>query len=289
MAEGVGRHPGRAGEAVKPPLAYYGSKVTMGPQIAALLPPHKHYVEPFAGSLAVLLAKRPSQMETINDLNRELMTFWRVLRERPADLERTCALTPHSRAEHDMAFEQVADGDELEIARRVWIRLTQGRSNALQRRTGWRHFVDPGHGFSMPDYLRAYQERMAAAAERLARVSLECLPALDLIAKYGAEPSVALYVDPPYVMSTRNSTHYRHEMTVDEHGQLAEALNGSAAAVVLSGYRSPLYEGLYEGWHSHEIAATNTQGGERSARIEVLWSNRPLATADYLFGEAAGE
>lgn len=89
---------------MKPPIAYYGAKVTIGGQIAALLPDHEHYVEPFGGSLAVLLAKRPSRMETVNDLDGELMTFWRVLRDRPADLQRACALTPHARAEHLEAF-----------------------------------------------------------------------------------------------------------------------------------------------------------------------------------------
>lgn len=272
---------------MKPPLAYYGAKVTIGHQIAALLPVHEQYVEPYGGSLAVLLAKRPSRLETVNDLSRALMTFWRVLRDRPADLARVCALTPHSRAEHDAAFADVVDEDELEIARRVWVRLTQGRSNALQRRTGWRHFVDPTTRFSMPDYLDAYRDRLGAAAQRLAHVSLECMPALDVIAKYGSHPRTALYVDPPYVPSTRNSTHYRHELKADvEHRELAAALADCSAAVVLSGYSSALYDDLYDGWYRHEINTTNTQSGERSTRVEVLWTNRPApVVADGLFAE----
>jgi DNA adenine methylase len=267
--------------ALKPPLAYYGAKVNIGPRIAALLPLHEHYVEPFAGSLAVLLAKPPSLMETVNDLNKGLMGFWRILRDRPADLERVCALTPHARAEHDAAYQPVPDDHpdrDLEAARRVWIRLTQGRSNALQRRVGWRHHVKPGP-ISLPRYQAAYVDRMAAAAERLSTVSLECMPALDLIAKYGADPGVALYVDPPYVTSSRNSTHYRHEMTDADHRDLAAALAGCAAAVVLSGYRSPLYDDLYDGWHIHEIGVTNTQSGAAAPRTEVLWSNRPFPTS----------
>lgn len=88
---------------MKPPILYFGGKITIGPLIAQLLPPHEHYVEPFAGSLAVLLAKKPSPHETVNDLDDMLMTFWRVLRDRPADLERVCGLTPHSRAEFTAA------------------------------------------------------------------------------------------------------------------------------------------------------------------------------------------
>jgi DNA adenine methylase len=84
---------------VKPPVTYYGGKTTIAARIVSLLPRHRHYVEPFAGSLAVLLAKPPSPMETVNDIDRDLMTFWRVLRERPADLGRACVMTPHSRRE----------------------------------------------------------------------------------------------------------------------------------------------------------------------------------------------
>jgi DNA adenine methylase len=90
-------------QVVKPPFAYYGGKTTLAPIIANLLPQHEHYVEPFAGSLAVLLAKTPSRAETVNDLDGDLVTFWRVLRDRPDELERACALTPHSREEYEQA------------------------------------------------------------------------------------------------------------------------------------------------------------------------------------------
>jgi DNA adenine methylase len=119
---------------IKPPIPYFGGKITLGPAIAALLPAHRHYVEPFCGSLAVLFAKQRSGMETVNDLDGELMTFWRVLREQPDDLIRVCALTPHSRGEHQAAYEPA--GTDLETARRVFVRLTQGRAAKLHR-TGW--------------------------------------------------------------------------------------------------------------------------------------------------------
>lgn len=263
--------------AVKPPFPYYGSKQTLATHIASVLPAHQHYIEPYGGSLAVLLAKWPSRQETVNDLSRDLMIFWRVLRDRSADLARRCALTPHSRAEHDAAFTPVEDGDELEIARRTWIRLTQGRSNALYCRTGWRYQVRE-NGLSLPGYLDAYRDRLIPAAERLAGVSLECLPALDIIARYGSDPTVAFYVDPPYVPGTRNSSHYLHEMKTEaEHRELAAALNSTAAAVILSGYSSPLYDELYQGWHRREIRMVNTQAGVASSRTEVLWSNRPFS------------
>jgi DNA adenine methylase len=174
------------GNALRPPIAYFGGKTTLAPQIAALLPPHRHYVEPYCGSLAVLLAKDPSPMETVNDLDQALVTFWRVLRDRPGDLARVCALTPHARAEQTASYDVSDEPDDLELARRVWVQLTQGRAGT-RRTTGWRHYVKPSGDTSMTDYLDGYLARMAPAAARLRRVSLECRPALELIDKYGAE------------------------------------------------------------------------------------------------------
>jgi DNA adenine methylase len=264
---------------VKPPLTYYGGKTLLAPRIAGMLPEHRHYVEPFGGSLAVLLAKEPAPHETVSDRDGDLITFWRVLRERPSDLERYCTLTPHARLEHQHTYGPVS-GDhpdaELEQARRVWVKLTQGRA-ATMLPTGWRHYVRPVGATGMPRYLAGYLGRMAPVAQRLRQVSLECRPALDLIASFGRHRDVLLYVDPPYAATTGRATGYRHEMTGDdEHRQLAEALNACRSTVVLSGYRSGLYDDLYAGWHRHEIDTFTGQGGKRAERTEVLWSNRPL-------------
>lgn len=264
----------------KPPFAYYGGKTTLARRIADLLPEHRHYVEPFAGSLAVLLARPPALMETVNDLDHRLMTFWRVLRERGDDLMRVCSMTPHGRAEHQAAYALDDGCDDLELARRVWVCLTQGRGGTL-RRTGWRYFEDPGRRGSsgMPEYLAAYVERMGDVIERLRHVSLECRPALEVIRAYGKHEEALLYCDPPYLGSVRSSRQYVVEMSHDnEHRDLAEALHACAGAVVISGYDSPLYADLYGSWYRHEIEAFTGQANTNGRRTEVLWSNRPLLT-----------
>jgi DNA adenine methylase len=281
-----------------PPFAYYGGKTTLAERIVAHLPDHGHYVEPFAGSLAVLLAKPISDMETVNDIDGALMTFWRVLRDQPEALIRASALTPHSRAEHATTYELTDDMPELETARRVWMQLSQGRAGT-RRRTGWRHYVNPvGSSSSMPDYLMAYVARMDAVAERLHHVSLESRPALELIERYGREPDVLLYCDPPYLASTRGwGNNYKHEMrTEQEHVELLDALLDCRAAVVLSGYPSDLYESAFRDaftdWYRVELAAW-TGNGIRDGRtktdgdrVEVLWSNRPFGKQGVLdFGE----
>lgn len=282
-----------------PPFAYFGGKTRLAAKLVELLPVHEHYIEPFAGSLAVLLAKRPSRMETVNDLDGLLMTFWRVLREKPEQLARVCALTPHSRAEHALIRGDALNGlegvDDVEVARLVWLQLTQSRGGTMRASTGWRYYVNPGgNSTGMPGYLDAYVDRMAAAAERLQHVSLECLPALDIIEKYGAHPKCCLYVDPPYLGETRSSpgggNGYRIDMPDhDQHVELLWALLACRASVVISGYPSDVYDTALAGWDRIEIPHMTGQGnGNNQARTEVIWSNRPIAVQRGLFeGEPA--
>ena len=271
-------------ETIKPPFAYYGGKTMLAKRIVPLLPPHKHYVEPFAGSLAVLLAKPRADHETVNDLDQDLMTFWRVLREQPNELAALAALTPHSREEHQAAY--ALDGcSDIERARRVWVMLSQGRGG-MMRRTGWRFYRNAQvTNSSMPDYLTAYADRMPVCARRLHGVSLECRDALDVIRDYGQHPTTLLYCDPPYVGSTRGwGNNYVHEMRTDDaHRALADALHQVKAAVVLSGYPSALYDELYGDWARTDLAAwtgnglRNGAGQAQGRRTEVLWSNVALS------------
>jgi DNA adenine methylase len=271
-----------------PPFPYFGGKQVLGPRIARMLPPHQHYVEPYCGSLAVLLAKSPSPMETVNDLDSDLMLFWQILRDYPDDLMRVCALTPHSRAEHQAAYhrDEVTD---LERARRIWVLLSQGRGGQLQK-TGWRHYADPYGGSGMPDYLRGYVGRIPDAAARLINVSLECKPALEIIDKFGRYPNVLLYVDPPYLGTTRSSGGYQVDMpTATDHRDLANVLVTCQSSVVLSGYPSALYDEMYSGWCRHEMPASTGQGGIWANRTEVLWSNRPLGAQPGLWDHLGGD
>ncbi|MCV7255281.1 DNA adenine methylase [Mycobacterium hackensackense] len=274
-----------------PPFAYYGGKTRLADRIVELLPAHEHYIEPFAGSLAVLLAKKPSRMETANDLDGLLMTFWRVLRDQPEQLARACALTPHSRAEYLEARDADLEGlSDLERARLIWIQIAAGRGGTLLRSTGWRYYVNPGgNSTGMPGYLTAYVDRMAAAAQRLHHVSLECRPALEIIEKYGAHPKCCLYVDPPYLGETRSAPGGGNGYRVDmpdhaDHVELLWALMACRAAVVLSAYPSELYETALAGWHRLDIPHMTGQGnGENQARTEVIWSNRPISMQHSLF------
>ena len=260
---------------ITPPMPYAGGKQAIAARIVSLLPPHTHYVEPYAGALSVLLAKPPSLIETVNDLDGAIVTFWRVLRDRPADLERVCALTPHAREEMQRARDLDAD-DDLERARRVWVLLTQNRGARLSR-SGWR-FVHGGSRRSLAAYLDGYLQRIAPAAERLRSVSIEHRDALDMIDAYD-QPGACFYVDPPYLGAVRGPDRiYRHELMTDvEHEQLLGRLLATRSAVVVSGYANPLYDEALQQWARYELAATAMTG---SARVEVVWTNTPSCQRD---------
>lgn len=266
---------------MRPPMPYSGGKQGIAADIVALFPDHDHYIEPFGGALSVLLTKPPSKIETVNDINGDLMTFWRILRDQPEALHRLCALTPHGRAEF-LASRDLAVADDLERARRVWVQLTQSRGARLGVKTGWR-FVQGTNRMSLARYLDGYLARIQPAAERLRGVSLESRDARELIRQFD-RPGALFYVDPPYLSTTRHGEQYADEFgSGREHNELLEMLCSAQGFVVLSGYESDLYAERLSGWSRHEFQTTAMTGGRRT---EVVWAN--FATADQtLFGGGA--
>lgn len=268
---------------MRAPFAYYGGKSGMSRLIVDLMPEHRVYLEPFAGSLAVLFAKSPAVHEIVNDLDGSLVTFFRVLRDQPDELERVCALTPHARDEYQAA-ELDADLGDVERARRFWVRVNQSFAKTAGRQTGWS--VTTARTQSVPASALSRIGRFGACAERLAGVSIENCDAVGLIERLATSDSV-VYADPPYLAATRRGrdrqrpADYLHDMGLEaDHRRLAKVLHETPATVILSGYPSELYDELYGDWWSHDLAVTvhssNSATSVRGARIERLWSNREL-------------
>lgn len=277
---------------MKPPTVYYGAKTRLGPWIATLLPPHRTYLEPYAGSLAVLFAKPPSPAEIANDLDGHVVNFFRVLRDQPEALIEACTLTPYARQE----FVACADLDDLSLdpverARRWWVRINQS-VGVSRRGSGWAS-SSTSSGESKATKLVTKVERMRACAQRLRTVHLEHLPALAVLAKYATRPDVAVYCDPPYLASTRCKEHHQRpagyaveSASEQDHRELAQVLHTSPASVLLSGYDSPLYRELYGDWWRLEktvdVPAANGRGHPMAKATEVIWSNRPLLSQESL-------
>lgn len=275
---------------MRPPYTYYGGKIGLAPRIVGLMPPHRVYIEPFGGSLAVLFAKQPCVHEIVNDLDGAIVNFWRVLREQPEQLERVCALTPYSRSEWNACEDVDAEGlDDVERARRFWVRVNQSFAKRLNR-TGWS--ATTARTQSPPASVLGRLGRFSGAAARLATVSIECCDGADLIDRLATAETV-VYADPSYVWVTRRlneagryrgpdrvrQSDYRYELDDRAHRRLAEVLRSTPATVLLSGYPSSLYDELYGDWWSVDFAVTvpdSNTGRPRSPRCERIWSNRDL-------------
>lgn len=273
---------------MRAPFPYYGSKGGLAPLIATMLPPHRVYVEPFAGSAAVLYAKPPATVEVLNDLDGNVVAFFRVLRERPRELARVCRFTPYSRREYRAAALDEPGLDDLERARRFFIRTSQSYNAAgavSNNRTSWSS--GGRRGSSQASTWRDRVDQLEAFSERIRNVMLEDRDYRSVLGIYDSAETV-VYADPPYLGETRTSLDarrkkardYAHDMASEtEHRDLAAQLQASLGTVFLSGYRSPLYDELYGGWDRVEFSvkrSTANRRGLSSPGVEVVWSNRPI-------------
>lgn len=246
-------------------LHYPGSKWSM----VEHMPEHEKYLEPFFGSGAVLFNKPPSKIETVNDLDGQVVNLFRVIRDRPKELAEKIRWTPYSRQEYYESYEPT--GDEIEDARRFLIRCWMARGAKTSDRTGWRHIIDT-NGPSVTKSWAEVPEKILVVTERLRYVQIDQQPALQLIERH-RRPDLLIYADPPYILATRNNRMYRHEMNDDDHLELIDALDANPGPVLLSGYAHPLYDELLQYWR-RETKVVQAEGGKR--RTEVLWIN-PVA------------
>jgi DNA adenine methylase len=259
-------------------LHYPGSKWSMADWIISHFPEHQTYLEPFFGSGAVLFSKQRSKLETINDLDGEVVNLFRIIRERPEELARIIYLTPHSREEYYQSYLEAED--DLERARRLIVRLWQGRGGKTSHRTGWRSMIEMNGPLPGKEWLK-FPGKISAVAERLIGVQIENQAAIDLIKRYSRK-NVLIYADPPYILSTRTTSSYKHEMTEDDHEQLLQTLDEHPGPVILSGYSHPLYDDRLKHWRRESKRAKAEAG---AIREEVIWIN-PVAAEYGVFQES---
>lgn len=271
-----GTHEAPVSEVRRPVVRYHGGKWMLAPWIIANLPAHHTYTEAFGGAASVLLRKNRSHAEVYNDLDGEVVNVFRVARERGDELRKALELTPFSRAEFDLSY--LPSDEPLERARRMIVRSFQGFSSTAVcgERSGFRSTSSRSGTSAAMDW-RNYPEALAATTARLQGVVIENRDAMAVIAHHD-RPGTLHYVDPPYVHSTRSNKvrhtdtrkSYKHELTDEQHVELAHFLRGLAGMVVLSGYPSPLYDDLYRDWRRIDRPAL--ADGARP-RIECLWLN----------------
>ena len=269
-------------EISRPALRYHGGKFRLAPWILQFFPPHGCYVEPFGGAAGVLLRKPRAYAEVYNDLDADIVNFFRVLRDpmTRSDLIEACRLTPYARDEFDQAYEPT--DDPLERARRTCVRAAMGfgSAGATKATTGFRTDTRRKYGTAQHNWA-AYPDAIGAIGERFAGVLIENRDALAVMAGHDG-PDTLHFVDPPYVAQTRvmrAGGGYRHELNDEQHTHLLDAVDALDGMVVLCGYRSDLYDAALSGWERHETSSRISAGRGAALRTEVVWLNPACSSA----------
>ncbi|NJN66512.1 MAG: DNA adenine methylase [Chloroflexaceae bacterium] len=263
------------------PFKWVGGKSRLRKSIVALLPPHSCYVEPFAGAAWVLFGKPPSRVEVLNDIDQELITFFRVVREKPDELISAFEWELVSRAE----FERLAILDpskltDVQRAHRFYYLIMAGWGGELNYPRFQTSISDGGHGNRLIGALKHLRERILPIHERLRTVIIENLEWQECISRYD-RPGTVMYLDPPY---PNNKCNYAHNMRGwDDHHRLAEHLQLTTCKWILSSYDTAEIRQLFS---NHTIMPVQSfsgmqvkkNGGRRIVNQEVLITNFPPAT-----------
>ncbi len=258
-------------------FGWYGGKFNHLDWLLPLLPDCHHYCEPFAGSAAVLLNRPPSPVETYNDLDGEVVNFFRVLREQKEDLLQSIGLTPFSREEFYLSLSTNGRAvSNLERARRFFVRARQARTGLAQtaslgRWANCKNTSRAGMSGVVSRWLGSV-DALPDIALRLLRVQIENRPAIEVIRLYDSAGTL-FYCDPPYVHSSRgDSKAYEFEMADTEHLELARVLSRSKGKVAISGYRCDLTDEVYKKWRRVDAPPKQCHSIKK-LRQEALWLN----------------
>lgn len=248
---------------------YPGSKWSLANWIISFFPKHHSYLEPFFGSGAVLFNKPRSNIETVNDLDGNVVNLFECMRSDPEKLARSIYLTPYAREVYEKAFYENPE-EPFEKALNFYIRLNMGhgfRTNG--EKVGWKNDVQGRErAYASQDWVHL-PDKILQAAERLRGVQIENRPAVEIMERFN-HPNVLIYLDPPYVLGTRHGKQYRYEMDDTDHEQLLNAAMSHKGYVLISGYDNELYRKHLKDWHVEE---TTSYCQKNIKKREMLWMN----------------
>jgi len=256
-----------------PPFSYAGSKWRLSRWILSNIPRRKTFVITHCGTGCPLWHVHPPwPIEVINDLNGDIVNFFRVCRDRPNDLYRAIWWTPYSREEHSFSRSGPPTTDPVERARRfltdVMLSFTGHYPNTFRfsracsgSRAVYRHF-------------RTAESRILRIAERLRNVIIEQGDAIECIRRYDT-PDTCFYCDPPYIIDGSTRTRfYSNPYSLEDHIRLLETLNSIKGFAAISGYSNPLYDDLLSSWTHHTIPVRTctARAPTHIAVTEHLWT-----------------
>lgn len=247
-------------------LKYPGAKWRISDWIISHFPGHKVYCEPFFGSGAVFFNKAPAYIETINDIDGNIVNLFKVIRDNPEELSRLINATPFARDEFISCYEQ--SSDPIEQARRTLVRYHQSFGTSNSSKNSWRNVQTYG-GPRTATMWNCLPGRIVDCCERLKDAQIENIDAIELIKRYDDEHTL-IYCDPPYLRGLRKRNIYKYEVSDEYHERLLEALLNSKSMVVISGYDNDMYNKALASWHTEQKQTTAQMG---LSRTEKIWMN----------------
>jgi DNA adenine methylase len=247
------------------PLSYIGGKRTLAKRIIQIFPKHTTYVEAFAGGAQVFFHKQPSKVEVLNDLDGEIVNFFRVCQQHSEELVRYLHFSLVSRKWFELlrATDPATLTDIQRAARYLY--LLKGSFASLVNRPNYHWHVVQPPGFN----LERLPELIENAHKRLERVQIECLPYEEIFKRYD-RPATLFYLDPPYF----GRKLYRHNFSTEDFEKLAERLGKVRGKFVLSLNDIPEVRTLFHRFHIQgvELHYTAQKSAGRRYR-EVLITN----------------
>lgn len=263
---------------INSPFKWVGGKSRLRKYIIPLLPVHTCYVEPFAGAAWVLFGKPPSDVEVLNDIDQELVTFFRVVKEKPEELIASFEWELVSRAEFErLAASNSAQLSDVQRAHRFYYLIMAGWGGELKYPRFQTSIMDGGHGNRLIGALETLRERIKPVHDRLRTVIIENLHWQDCIDRYD-RPNTAMYIDPPY---PDNGCNYAYNMRDwDDHKSLAERLQSTKCKWILSSYDVPEVRALYPENYIVSVQSFSGMRAEKKSSKRVL--NKEVLITNYL-------
>ncbi len=250
-------------------MKYPGSKWQLARWIINLFPQHHSYLEPYFGSGAILFNKPRSNIETVNDLDGDVVNLFEWIKKDPERLAHEIYYTPYARQVYEDAFKSIPD-DSFNRAVNFYIRLNMGHGyRTTGEKVGWKNDIQGRErAYAAQDWCNI-PEKIMQAAERLRGVQIENKPALELILRFNFK-NVLIYCDPPYMLETRHGQQYKYEMEDNDHEELLDVLLKHKGFVIISGYDTETYNSMLSGWNKYE---TVSYSQTCSKKREIIWTN----------------
>lgn len=239
-----------------------------------MLPTHKCYVEVFSGAAWVLLAKQPSEVEILNDIDGEVVNFFRIVRSRPEELVKSFEWALAARQE----FERLRDVDPnildpVSRAHRFYYLIMAGWGGELHSPRFQTSINDEGHGNRLIGAIKHLRERIMPVYERLQTVIIEDLDWLACVDRYDRR-DVVMYLDPPY---PDNNCNYRYNMrSWQDHEDLANRVKQLKAKFLLTTYDLPKLRELFSDFYITPVQFGAGMPGSNGRR------NREIIVTNYI-------